>query len=214
MEPAFFHGLIPYVFTGRENKREKRFSGIYQRFFYPIIFYAIPFKRKIIMSGKKIIYFVLAIGICLLAGYIGSYYTEPELATWYAGLQKPDLTPPSWIFAPVWTVLFILMGISLYLIIDAGLKNPEVKVALVLFLFQLALNVGWSFFFFGRHSTFYGFLAIVLLWAILLCTIIQVFRISFPAALLLLPALVWITFAAVLNYLIMTMNPASFGITF
>ncbi len=166
------------------------------------------------MSGKKIIYFVLAIGICLLAGYIGSYYTEPEFTTWYASLQKPDLTPPSWIFAPVWTVLFILMGISLYLIIDAGLKNPEVKVALVLFLFQLVLNVGWSFFFFGRHSTFYGFLAIILLWAILLCTIIQVFRISFPAALLLLPALVWITFAAVLNYLIMTMNPASFGITF
>ena len=166
------------------------------------------------MSGKKIIYFVLAIGICLLAGYIGSYYTEPELATWYAGLQKPELTPPSWIFAPVWTVLFILMGISLYLIIDAGLKNPEVKVALVLFILQLALNVGWSFFFFGRHSTFYGFLAIVLLWTILLCTIIQIFRISFPAALLLLPALVWITFVAVLNYLIMTMNPTSFGITF
>jgi len=166
------------------------------------------------MTGKKIIYFVVAIGICLLAGYIGSYYATPGIPTWYAGLEKPDLTPPSWIFGPVWTVLYILMGLSLYLILQSGLKNPEVKVALVLFIFQLVLNVGWSFFFFGQHSTFYGFLAIVLLWAILLCTIIQVFRISFAASLLLLPVLVWITFAAVLNYLIMTLNPTSFGITF
>jgi tryptophan-rich sensory protein len=167
-----------------------------------------------IMAGKKIIYLVLAVGICLLAGYIGSYYTTPEIPTWYASLQKPDITPPSWVFAPVWTVLYILMGLSLYLIIQSGLKNPEVKVGLILFIFQLVLNVGWSFFFFGRHSTFYGFLAIVLLWAILLCTIIQMFRISFGAALLLVPYLVWITFAAYLTYAIMMLNPASFGITF
>ncbi len=166
------------------------------------------------MNGKKIIYLVIAVGVCLLAGYIASYYTTPEIPTWYESLQKPDLTPPSWVFGPVWTILYIFMGFSLYLIIQSGLKNPEVKIALALFIFQLALNVGWSFFFFARHSTFYGFLAIVLLWAILLCTIIQVFRISFGAALLLLPVLVWITFAAVLNYQIMMLNPASFGITF
>jgi benzodiazapine receptor len=166
------------------------------------------------MTGKKIIYFVIAIGICLLAGYIGSYFTTPEIPIWYDSLQKPDLTPPSWVFGPVWTTLYIFMGLSLYLIIQNGLKNPEVKVGVVLFIFQLVLNVGWSFFFFGQHSTFYGFLAIVLLWALLLCTIIQVFRISFGAALLLIPVLVWITFAAVLNYEIMMLNPASFGITF
>jgi len=166
------------------------------------------------MTGSKIIYLVIAVGICLLAGYIGSYYTTPEIPTWYASLQKPDLTPPSWVFGPVWTVLYILMGFSLYLIIQSGLKNPEVKVALVLFMSQLVLNVVWSFLFFGRHSTFYGFLAIVLLWALLLCTIIQVFRFAFGAALLLMPVLVWTTFAAVLNYLIMMLNPASFGITF
>jgi tryptophan-rich sensory protein len=106
------------------------------------------------------------------------------------------------------------MGLSLYLIIQNGLKDPEVKVAVSLFIFQLIVNIGWSFFFFGRHSTFYGFLAIILLWALLLCTIVQFFRISFVAALLLIPALVWITFAAFLNYEIMMMNPASFGITF
>jgi len=166
------------------------------------------------MNGKKIIYLVIAVGICLLAGYIASYYTTPEIPTWYASLQKTDLTPPSWVFGPVWTVLYIFMGLSLYLIIQSGLKNPEVRVALALFMLQLVLNIGWSFFFFARHSTFYGLLAIILLWAILLCTIIQVFRISFGAAVLLLPALVWITFAAVLNYQIMMLNPASFGITF
>jgi benzodiazapine receptor len=166
------------------------------------------------MAGKKIIYFIMAIGICLLAGYIASYYTTPEIPTWYDSLQKPDLTPPSWVFGPVWTVLYILMGLSLYLIIQSGLKNPEVKVGLVLFIFQLVVSVGWSYFFFGLHSTFYGLLAIVLLWTMLLCTIIQVFRISFGAALLLLPVLVWITFAAVLNYQIMMLNPASFGINF
>ncbi len=166
------------------------------------------------MAGKKIINFVLAIGICLLAGYLASYYTTPEIPTWYAGLNKPDLTPPSWVFGPVWTVLYILMGFSLYLIIQSGLKNIEVKVGLALFGLQLILNVGWSFFFFGQHSTFWGLLAIVLLWAVLLCTIIQVFRISFTAALLLLPVLVWITFAGVLNYQIMILNPISFGINF
>jgi benzodiazapine receptor len=166
------------------------------------------------MTGKKIVNFVLALGICLLAGYIGSYYTTPEIPTWYAGLNKPDLTPPSWVFGPVWTVLYVLMGLSLYLIVQSGLKSTEVKVGLALFALQLILNVGWSFFFFGQHSTFWGLLAIILLWALLLCTIIQVFRISFAAALLLLPVLVWITFAAVLNYQIMILNPISFGISF
>jgi benzodiazapine receptor len=106
------------------------------------------------------------------------------------------------------------MGLSLYLIVQSGLKSTEVKVGLALFALQLILNVGWSFFFFGQHSTFWGLLAIILLWALLLCTIIQVFRISFAAALLLLPVLVWITFAAVLNYQIMILNPISFGISF
>ncbi len=132
------------------------------------------------MTGKKILTFIIAIGICLLAGYIGSYYTAPAIPTWYAGLQKPDLTPPSWVFAPVWTALYILMGISLYLIVQSGLKNPEVQLGLILFLFQLIVNIGWSFFFFGLQSTFFGFMAIVLLWAVLLCTIIQLFRFFHP----------------------------------
>ena len=115
------------------------------------------------MTGKKILTFVIAVGICLLAGYIGSYYTTPAIPTWYPGLQKPDINPPSWVFAPVWTFLFILMGISLYLILQSDLKNQEVQFGLILFIFHLMVNIGWSFFFFGLHSTFFGFLAIVLL---------------------------------------------------
>jgi len=166
------------------------------------------------MNGKQFLYLVAAIGVCLLAGYIGSYYTTPAIPTWYDTLQKPDLTPPSWVFAPVWTLLYILMGISLYLIIDTGLKTTEEKFGLILFLFQLAVNVGWSFFFFGLHSTFYGLLAIVLLWAVLLCTIIQVFRFSIPASILLIPYFVWVSFAMYLNYAILVINPNFFGITF
>jgi tryptophan-rich sensory protein len=96
------------------------------------------------MTGKKILTLIFAIGICLLAGYIGSYYTTPEIPTWYAGLQKPDLNPPSWVFAPVWTVLYILMGFSLYLIVQSNLKSQEVQFGLILFIFQLMVNlVSW-----------------------------------------------------------------------
>jgi len=165
------------------------------------------------MTGKKISYFVIAVAICLLAGYVGSYYTTPSLPTWYAGLQKPDFTPPSWVFALVWTILYILMGISLYLIVESGLKNQEVKLGLIFFIFQLLVNVGWSFFFFGLHSTFFGFMAVVLLWAVLLCTILQLFRFSIPAALILIPYFIWVSFAGYLTYAIMILNPGSFGIS-
>lgn len=165
-----------------------------------------------IMAGKKILLFVIAIGICLLAMFIGSYYTTPEVTTWYATLEKPDVTPPSWVFAPVWTVLYLFMGLSLYWILQSGLKSQEAKLGLILFIFQLVLNVAWSFLFFGLHSTFFGFLVIVMLWAVLLCTIIQVFRFSIPAAIILIPYICWVSFAAYLNYAILILNPAYFGI--
>jgi benzodiazapine receptor len=166
-----------------------------------------------IMAGKKVFLFVIALGICLIAGYIGSYYTTPEIPTWYASLQKPDLTPPSWVFAPVWTVLYIFMGISLYWILESGVKSQEAKLGMILFIFQLVLNVGWSFFFFGLHSTFFSFLVIVMLWAVLLCTIVQVFRFSIPAATILIPYIGWVSFAAYLNYAILILNPTYFGIS-
>jgi tryptophan-rich sensory protein len=158
--------------------------------------------------ARKILLLCCAIGICLLAGYIGSYLTIPSLPTWYAGLVKPDLNPPSWVFAPVWTLLYILMGLSLYLMLLHGLNNRDVQFGVVLFLVQLLLNVAWSFAFFSVHSIFLALMTIIALWAILLCTIIQAFRISAGAGALLLPYLLWVSFALYLNYAIMQLNPA------
>ncbi|PKL58071.1 MAG: TspO protein [Methanomicrobiales archaeon HGW-Methanomicrobiales-5] len=156
---------------------------------------------------KKVICLLFAIGICLLAGYLGSVYTTPAIPTWYAGLQKPDLTPPSWVFAPVWTALYILMGITFYLILQSNITKGEVFLGLTLFLFQLGLNVSWSYLFFGWHAIFLAFLCIFGLLAILLCTILQVSRFSIIGAALLIPYFLWTCFAAYLNYAIMVLNP-------
>lgn len=161
----------------------------------------------VVKTIKKVICLVLAIGICLLAGYVGSMYTTPSLPTWYAGLQKPDLNPPSWVFAPVWTALYILMGISLCLILRSGITRGEVLAGLVLFVLQLGLNIGWSYLFFGWHAIFFALMCIIALWAVLLCTIIQVSRFSIFGAALLIPYLIWTSFAAYLNYAIMVLNP-------
>lgn len=160
----------------------------------------------VIKTIKKIICLVLAIGICLLAGYVGSMYTTPSIPTWYAGLQKPELTPPSWVFAPVWTALYILMGFSLYLIWQSGITKKEVQLGLVLFVLQLVLNIGWSYLFFGWHEIIIAFMCLLSLWAILLCTITQVSRFSLIGAALLIPYLLWTSFAAYLNYAIMVLN--------
>lgn len=165
------------------------------------------------MAANKILLLVIAFGICFLAGYIGSYYTTPEIPTWYESLEKPDLTPPSWVFAPVWTILYIFMAISLFWILESGITSQDAKLGLILFIFQLVLNVGWSFLFFGLHSTFFSFLIIVMLWAVLLCAIVQIFRFSIPAAAILIPYICWISFAAYLNYAILILNPMYFGIS-
>ena len=143
---------------------------------------------------------------------IAAYYTTPSLG-WYTGLIKPDLTPPGWLFAPVWSVLYIMMGLSLYTVLRSDTKKHDVRLGLVFFLFQLLLNVAWSYAFFGLHSTFYGFISIVALWAVLVCTVLQLLKFSVSGAALLLPYLFWVTFAAILNYLIMTLNPLSYGLS-
>jgi len=161
---------------------------------------------------RKILLLCLALGICLLAGYIGSYFTMPSIPTWYAGLVKPDLTPPSWVFGPVWTTLYVMMGLSLYLMLLHGLNNRDVQFGVVFFLFQLLLNVSWSFAFFSMHSIFLALMAVIALWATLLCTMIQAFRVSAGAGALLIPTFLWVSFAMYLNYAIMQLNPASVGI--
>jgi len=158
------------------------------------------------MKTKNIVKFILSIIVCQIAGLIGSIFTMPSIPTWYATLQKPSFNPPNWVFAPVWTILFILMGISLYLILKKGLKDKKVKVGLLVFSFQLILNITWSFVFFSLHNLFYAFLEIIILWFTILITIYQFWKIDKKAFYLLIPYILWVTFAAILNFSIWRLN--------
>jgi tryptophan-rich sensory protein len=166
------------------------------------------------MTAKKIVRFCIAIALCLLVGFIGLNYFTASMPTWYTGLVKPDITPSVSLFIPIWTIFYILMGVSLYLIFQSGSQKHDVKHGLILFGSQLLLNIVWFICFFGLHSTFLGLMMILLLWVVLLCTILQVFRFSPPATLLLVPCLGWISFVSYLNYAILVLNPGSFGLTF
>jgi translocator protein len=155
---------------------------------------------------KKPFAALVSVLICLSAGGIGSIFTSPSIPTWYAGLKKPAFNPPNWIFGPVWTTLFILMGISAYLIWEKGWKKKAVKEALYVFAAQLILNMLWSVFFFGMHSPALAFIGIIFLWAAILMTILKFVKISKPAAYLLTPYILWVSFAALLNLMIVLLN--------
>lgn len=146
---------------------------------------------------------IISILICLLAGFIGSFYTAPAISTWYATLQKPSFTPPDRVFFPVWTSLFIMMGISLFLV----WKKEEKKVtALYIFTAQLILNVLWSVAFFGLRSPLLGLIEIIILWIAILTTILSFMKISRTAGYLLIPYILWVSFAAILNFSIWRLN--------
>lgn len=149
---------------------------------------------------------IIFILLCEIAGIIGSAFTQPAINSWYVSLQKPIFNPPNWIFAPVWTILYALMGISAFLVWRKGLKRKEVQTALIIFSIQLALNIAWSILFFGLHLPLYAFLEILLLWISISLTISRFYRISKPAALMMLPYLAWVSFAAVLNLAIVLLN--------
>ncbi|MBI2024641.1 MAG: tryptophan-rich sensory protein [Candidatus Harrisonbacteria bacterium] len=149
---------------------------------------------------------VIAIGICELAGVIGSLFTAPAIPGWYAGLAKSELTPPGWIFGPVWTALYALMGVAAFLIWKRGLRRKEIKTALIIFDAQLVLNVVWSIIFFGLQSPGWALVDIALLWLAIVWTIAVFYKISKPAAYLLLPYFLWVSFASYLNYSIWQLN--------
>jgi benzodiazapine receptor len=157
------------------------------------------------MAGvKALAALVFWVVLCLVAGFIGSLFTAPAVATWYRDLQKPAWSPPNWAFAPVWTALYVAMGVAAWLVWRRAV--PGVPAALALFAVQLALNVAWSGLFFGLHSPGTALLDIVLLWLAILATLVAFWRISPAAGILLLPYLGWVSFAASLNYTIWRMN--------
>ncbi len=154
---------------------------------------------------------IIAIVVSELAGIIGSVFTTPSIAGWYAGIVKPALNPPAWVFGPVWTTLFALMGIAAFLVWSSYAEASEdkkkgVKIALALFGIQLVLNMIWSIIFFGLHSPGGALSEIVFLWLAILATIVVFYKISRPAAWLLVPYILWVSFAAYLNYAIWALN--------
>jgi tryptophan-rich sensory protein len=148
--------------------------------------------------------FVISITICQFAGIIGSIFTASSVTNWYVTLEKPDFTPPGWIFGPIWVILYFLMGISLYLLWIN--KTKDNRKAFTVFAVQLILNASWSILFFGLKSPLYGLIDILFLLAAIILTILFLYKISVLAMVLLVPYLVWVAFATILNYNILLLN--------
>jgi tryptophan-rich sensory protein len=149
---------------------------------------------------------VLAIVICQMAGVLGSVFTSSSVLTWYPTLIKPSFTPPGGLIGTVWIVLFTLMGISLFLVWREGNGGMDKKMALGVFAVQLVVNVLWSWAFFGLQSPLAGIVVIAVLWLLILQCILRFWPISRNAALLLVPYILWVSFAAFLNFTIWRLN--------
>jgi translocator protein len=149
---------------------------------------------------------ITSILIPLVIGFIGSIATISEIPTWYSALSKPSWSPPNWLFGPVWTTLYILMGIALFLVWREGLDRNDVRFALLIFTLQLILNLLWSIVFFTYHALFGSFILIMLLWIAILANIIAFYIISRPAGLLLVPYILWVSIASYLNYSVYILN--------
>ena len=156
---------------------------------------------------RDIVEAVVAVLICQGAGLIGSVATFPSIPTWYATLEKPFFNPPNWLFGPVWIALYTLMGISAFLVWRKGIRDRQVKVALGIFVAQLILNSLWSIVFFGLHSLLGGLIVILPLWVAILLSIVTFYRISKTAGVLLIPYILWVSFATLLNFSLWQLNP-------
>jgi len=157
-------------------------------------------------KARDVIKLVISLVACQCAGLIGSIFTTPAIPTWYAALDKPAFTPPNWLFAPAWVTLYLLMGIAAFLVWRKGLSKEGVKSAVVIFLVQLVINALWSVVFFGLKSPIAGVVVIVVLWATILFTILKFFRLSVAAGSLLIPYILWVSFATALNVAIWMLN--------
>jgi benzodiazapine receptor len=172
---------------------------------------------------------IISIIICELAGVVGYIFTAPVIGNWYKTLNKPFFNPPNWIFGPVWIILYFLMGVSLYLVwkknwavdVSKGIQpktalNPvsqklwtgswRGKNVMAIFILQLILNIWWSLIFFGLKLTGFAFFEILMLWFAILYTIINFYRVSKSSAYLLLPYILWVSFAVILNFSIWMIN--------
>jgi len=157
-------------------------------------------------------FFKLIISVVLseAAGVVGALFTTPAIQSgWHATLVKPTLNPPAWVFGPVWTILYALMGVALWLVwINVGTNQKTQQRAFIFFFAQLALNALWSVIFFDWHFVGGAFQEMLVLWVLILLTIVYFAKISKPAAWLLAPYILWVSFALFLNYSIWQLNPS------
>ena len=149
--------------------------------------------------------YVSAVLICIGVGVLGSYFTIAEIPTWYASLNKPFFSPPNWVFGPVWTILYALMGISIVMVLEKAPKTKK-NIFLGYFGLQLLLNFFWSVVFFGAHQPLFAFGIIIALWINIMYLILIYRKYSLTSALLLVPYLLWVSFASILNLAIVVLN--------
>ena len=155
--------------------------------------------------GWQILGLVGWLALCFGASGIGSSFTIPEIDGWFATLKKPSFNPPNWLFGPVWSVLFLLMAVSAWLV-WRKFRLDRSRAAMTIFFVQLIANVLWSILFFGLHSPSMAFIWICVLWSLIVSTIMLFWRKSPLAGALLVPYLGWVTFAGVLNFWIWRLN--------
>lgn len=158
------------------------------------------------MKIPEFIKAIIAIAISQSAGLIGAIFTNSAVDGWYRTINKPSFNPPDFVFGPVWTTLYVLMGVASYLIWRKGIVRPEVRLALLLFAAQLVLNAWWSIVFFRFESIEGALIVIVALWSLIVATIWAFARVLPLAAWLLVPYLLWVSFAGYLNYSIWLIN--------
>ncbi len=161
-------------------------------------------KQKKTSPYSDVVKAAVSIVLCQAVGGLGGLVTYPAISTWYAVLNKPSFNPPNWIFGPMWTLLYLLMGVSLFLVWRKGPARH--KTFLAVFGLQLCLNFLWSLIFFGWHLPGLAFADIVFLWALILWSTLLAGRISSLAGYLMIPYLVWVSFAGVLNYFLWILN--------
>jgi benzodiazapine receptor len=160
------------------------------------------------VSTKRFQFFpyLISLLIVLFIGFVASLVTRPEIAGWYNTLRKPSFNPPSWLFAPVWTIIYIMIATSAYLVWKHRSRKPAYIIARSVYFIQLALNFSWSIMFFGMHQIAGAMVVIILLWLNIIVNINRFNKFSRTAAWLLVPYLLWVSFAGVLNVSIYLLN--------
>jgi translocator protein len=155
---------------------------------------------------KQTIELIIAVLIAQTAGIIGAFFTAPAIPTWYAQLEKPDFHPPDGLFGPVWVALYTLMGVASFLVWRKRGANPYASGSLVAYAVHLMFNALWPVVFFGLRRPDWAFALIVVLWAMILTVMVLFFRVDRRATYLMLPYILWVSYAAVLNFSILQLN--------